>query len=50
MAPDADLSAIPMMMNGTPTSKNTAPTATGVKIGRHAGSRCCLNAVSVLHH
>jgi len=42
---EANNKATPIGMKTIPTSKNEVITGTGVKMGCHAGSCCCLNAV-----
>jgi len=38
---------MPIGINAAATAKNMGITLRAVRIGCHAGSRCCLNAVSV---
>ena len=35
-------------MNATPMTKNVGRTVPAVNIGCHAGSLCCLNALSII--
>jgi hypothetical protein len=37
---------MPTGMNAMPITKNVGKTVPAVKIGCHAGNRCCLNALS----
>jgi len=39
---------MPIGTNATATAKNMGITLRAVRIGCHAGNRCCLNAVSVI--
>jgi len=38
---------MPTGINAMPITKNVGKTVPAVNIGCHAGSRCCLNALSV---
>jgi len=39
---------MPIGINAAATAKNMGITLRAVRIGCHAGSRCCLNAVSII--